>query len=398
MVKALKYIVTALMFLLFLPSPAIHANINCNGIFTNTKSYWDGVELKRGQIGRAIIESKTFLYKLKNNSYSVDRVMNKGERYRVYKLDSGYYGVGGGFVIKKDAKVLYQTPSKSKLQLSNCSTFTTNSISLFKTKTDVDTALGGQPKTSLLNEFTLPTNVYHNNYKNLNMISYINNVAHLIYTKDLNFKYKNIKIADTFKMVKNQLGPNYNILSNSYSDEVLVYVFDDHEAFIFMDIHKNKKVSGFYLISNKLIKKNPTLFPAKSTQLQKSYEAQMLIVTNAERRINNLTILSNSNSVTAVARAHSKDMSLNDYFNHNNLKGYSPFDRLTKAGINYQAAGENIAVGYSNPFFAHEALMNSIGHRNNKLNPIYTTLGVGVDFQAWNNGSTPYFTENYLTQ
>jgi len=397
LIKALNYIVTALLFLVFLPSPTTHANLNCNGIFTNTKTYWDGGELKKGQIGRAIIESKTVLYKLKNNTYSVVREMKKGERYRVYKLDFGYYGVGGGFVIKKDAKVLYQTPSKSKLQLANCSTFTTNSTSLFKTKSDIITILG-QPKTSLLNEFTLPTIVYHNNYKNLNMISYINNDAHLIYTKDLNFKYKNIKIGDTLNMVKNQLGPNYNTLSNSHSDEVLVYVFKDHKAFIFIDIHKNKKVSGFYLISNKLIKKNPALFPSKSTQLQKSYEAQMLIVTNAERRLNNLNILSNSNGASVVARAHSKDMSLNDYFNHTNLKGYSPFDRLTNAGISYRAAGENIAVGYSNPFFAHEALMNSIGHRSNKLNPIYTTVGLGVDFQAWNNGSTPYFTENYLTQ
>jgi len=381
---------------MFFSVPTTYANSTCDGVSPYTKVYWDNLELKKGQIGRVTIESKTTLYKLENNSFTPFRQMNKGERYRVYTLRSGYYGVGGGLVVKKDATVLYQTPSKMKIQMVNCSEPTTSSVGLYKTE-EVITNLLGQPKTNLINEFKLTTTVYHNNYKNLNMISFINNEAHLIYTKDLNFKYKNLKIGDSVSTVINQLGTNYNKIGSTYSEEVLVYTFKDHEINIFIDFHKDKKISGFYLVSNVMSNKNPTLFPTKTPELQKSYESQMFIITNAERKLHNVNTLSYSNSASLVARSHSKDMALNDYFNHTNLQGLSPFDRLTNAGITYRTAGENIAVGYSNPYFTHEALMNSLGHRKNKVNSNYTTLGVGVDFQAWDQGSTPYYAENYFT-
>jgi len=48
--------------------------------------------------------------------------------------------------------------------------------------------------------------------------------------------------------------------------------------------------------------------------------------------------------IAKVARAHSEDMVLNNYFSHTNLQGESPFDRMKKAGISYSSAGENIAM------------------------------------------------------
>ena len=372
------------------------ANTNCDGISPYTKVYWDGIELKKGQIGRVTIESNTILYKLENNQFTPYRELKKGERYRVYTLRSGYYGVGAGLVVKKDVNVLYQTPSKFKLQLLNCEENANNSVSLFKSRSEINNLLG-QENNSYVNEFKLMTSVYHKAYKNLNMISYINNQAHLIYSKDLNFNYKSLKIGDSIELVKTSLGSNFDKISNTYTEEILLYTFTDHEAYIFIDIHKGKTISGFYLISKPMIAKNSTLYPIKTNDLQKSYESQLFIITNAERKLNNISTLSYSNEASLVARAHSRDMALNDYFNHTNLKGLSPFDRLSAAGISYRTAGENIAVGYSNPIFAHEALMNSLGHRKNKLNANYTNLGTGVDFKSWNTGSTPYYAENYFT-
>ncbi|MER2009392.1 MAG: CAP domain-containing protein, partial [Psychrobacillus sp.] len=83
-------------------------------------------------------------------------------------------------------------------------------------------------------------------------------------------------------------------------------------------------------------------------------------------------------------------------FNHNNLKGESPFDRLEKGGVQFRNAGENIAMGYTDPYFAHEALMNSLGHRKNVINTAYTHVGVGVYFVKWTHGSIPYYTQNFI--
>ncbi|MGE6487636.1 CAP domain-containing protein [Paenisporosarcina sp. NPDC076898] len=394
--NTIKYMIFVSLLFLMIPIPAAHSNSNCEGISPNSKVYWDGIELKKGQIGRVTVDSKTTLYKLENNTYTAVRQMDKGERYRVYTLRSGYYGVGGGLVVKKEAPVIYQTPSKSKLHLISCSEVASDSYALFDSKVQITNTLG-QPKSNLINEFKLTTSAYHNSYKNLNMISYINNQAHLIYSKDINFKYKNLKIGDSVNTVINQLGPDYETIGSTYNDEVLLYTFNDHQVYIFIDYHKDKKISGFYLISNKMIDRNSTLFPTKSLELQKSYESQMFIVINAERKLNNINAVNYSNNASLVAREHSKDMAVNDYFSHTNLKGLSPFDRLAIAGIDYRTAGENIAMGFTNPYFAHEALMNSIGHRKNLLNPNYSNLGVGIDFQSWNTGSTPYYAENYFT-
>lgn len=86
-------------------------------------------------------------------------------------------------------------------------------------------------------------------------------------------------------------------------------------------------------------------------------------------------------------------MAKNRYFSHDNLDGLSPFDRLKQDRITYQAAGENIASGQASSIFAHEGLMNSLGHRENILSTNFNALGVGV---AFDSDSRPYYTENFL--
>lgn len=55
-----------------------------------------------------------------DGSLSTVRAMKKGEEYRVFSFksnDGGLYGVGGGSFVQKNAKVKYETPSKSKIAL-----------------------------------------------------------------------------------------------------------------------------------------------------------------------------------------------------------------------------------------------------------------------------------------
>ncbi|MEH7344976.1 choice-of-anchor I family protein [Bacillus sp. JJ1532] len=83
--------------------------------------YWDGLLMKKGQIGRVMIEKPINLWKRTDEGLQFVRVLNPGEKYRVYSYDDkfgGQYSVGGGhYVTKMEWYVSYQTPSKHKLEL-----------------------------------------------------------------------------------------------------------------------------------------------------------------------------------------------------------------------------------------------------------------------------------------
>ena len=81
--------------------------------------------------------------------------------------------------------------------------------------------------------------------------------------------------------------------------------------------------------------------------------------------------------VVRVARIKAKDMADNKYFSHQSPTYGSPFDMLKKFGVSYRAAGENIAGNRSSKA-AHDALMNSPGHRANILNTQYDRIGIGI--------------------
>jgi hypothetical protein len=79
--------------------------------------WWGKVKLVKGQIGKVTVLKDTYLWKMdaKGKLTSV-RKLKKGEELRVYSYKKGLYGVGGGYYVKKDAAVKYETPSKTKLK------------------------------------------------------------------------------------------------------------------------------------------------------------------------------------------------------------------------------------------------------------------------------------------
>ncbi|AKU26420.1 amylopullulanase [Geobacillus sp. LC300] len=88
------------------------------------KVYWDGVELKKGQIGRLTVQKPINLWKrTKDGRLVFVRILQPGEVYRVYGYDArfgGQYAVGGGYYVTDiDTHIRYETPSKEKLKLVN---------------------------------------------------------------------------------------------------------------------------------------------------------------------------------------------------------------------------------------------------------------------------------------
>ncbi len=95
------------------------------------------------------------------------------------------------------------------------------------------------------------------------------------------------------------------------------------------------------------------------------------------------------------SRLHSLDMGERNYFEHDNLDGLTPFDRMDNAGFRGAGPkGENIASGYATAAEAAEGLMNSPGHCRNIMNFEYHVVGYGY---AHVDGSDMghYWTQNF---
>jgi uncharacterized protein YkwD len=83
-----------------------------------------------------------------------------------------------------------------------------------------------------------------------------------------------------------------------------------------------------------------------------------------------------------VARAHSRDMMEQGFFDHVDPAGRTPQSRIDAAGIHWRAMGENIATNGRGARDAEDAFMNEPSfehnHRANILNPEFTEVGIGI--------------------
>jgi len=124
-------------------------------------------------------------------------------------------------------------------------------------------------------------------------------------------------------------------------------------------------------------------------------EWQMLIYLNRDRKEFNLPSLKMQYDLRSVARNHSRDMAKQDYFDHENLVGQTPSDRLQFARVTDSTSGENLARigGYEKPVWeAENGLMHSPGHRANILNKEYNCVGIGI---IKSKEGVLYFTQNF---
>jgi len=105
-----------------------------------------------------------------------------------------------------------------------------------------------------------------------------------------------------------------------------------------------------------------------------------------------------NDALADVALAHSTDMCNRNFFDHVNPDGQDPFDRMTAAGIQFVAAGENIAMGtgltvsQAEDMFMDEPECTP-NHRSNILDRDFTDAGVGV----YDRGAFVYITQDFAS-
>ncbi|MGV9991865.1 CAP domain-containing protein [Streptomyces sp. NPDC003374] len=131
--------------------------------------------------------------------------------------------------------------------------------------------------------------------------------------------------------------------------------------------------------------KDPAALPA-----QAAAEAQVLALVNEERAKVGCSPVAASSALTDLAEKFSRAMATQDFFDHTDPSGASPWDRAAELGIS-NLGGENIARGQADAEAVMEAWMNSPGHRANILNCDFKTLGVGVHFGS----GGPWWTQDF---
>jgi uncharacterized protein YkwD len=121
----------------------------------------------------------------------------------------------------------------------------------------------------------------------------------------------------------------------------------------------------------------PLSFTVQNPQPRPDLESRLLQLLNEERVGKGLRPLRADPELTDVARTHSRDMLTRGYFSHISPEGKDPFDRIRQAKVTYHTAGENLALAPT-VSLAHQALMDSPGHRANILRPAFGRVGIGI--------------------
>ncbi|MFT8322251.1 MAG: CAP-associated domain-containing protein [Bacillus sp. (in: firmicutes)] len=281
-------------------------------------------------------------------------------------------------------------------------TFSIYNIQIGDKKEEVEKHLG-EAKRQTINEYGIPWYVYHENYHHFVMVGYDKNQSvKAIYTnQDLIASKNGLKKGIDKNTVLKTLGEPLTELKKGFvyyklpaDKDYEMFLLDKEYVTVFFDKEEGNTVTAMQIIDGELEENRTDFYTKSSPDLQKGFEYQLFDLTNASRVNNGLSPLKWNDHVKGTARKHSNDMAVNNYFDHTNLEGESPFDRMLEDGIRYTTAGENLAYGQYSSIFAHEGLMNSSGHRKNILQKDFRNLGIGVAFNA---KSQPYYTENFFT-
>jgi uncharacterized protein YkwD len=83
-----------------------------------------------------------------------------------------------------------------------------------------------------------------------------------------------------------------------------------------------------------------------------------------------------SGTLAEVALGHASDMALHDYFEHQDLSGRSPADRVRAIGYRETLVGENIAYGPQSADEVVQGWLDSPGHCENIMDPRFSEMGL----------------------
>jgi len=121
------------------------------------------------------------------------------------------------------------------------------------------------------------------------------------------------------------------------------------------------------------------------------FRAELLVAVNKARAVARtcgttkypaVPALTAATKLDTAAQAHATDMVTKNFFSHTGSDGSQPWDRMTRAGYSWSAAGENIAAGNSTVAATMDQWLKSAGHCANIMGKNFTQIGFGYNYSA----------------
>ena len=128
---------------------------------------------------------------------------------------------------------------------------------------------------------------------------------------------------------------------------------------------------GMYLAHTYLILPHSDFFAA-------IFASALVDETNQNRVSGDLGDLTPNTLLVKAAQLKADDMAAKGYFAHNTPDGKTPWYWFDQAGYDYAAAGENLAVNFTDSSDVTHAWMASPSHRANIMNGNYTEIGIAT--------------------
>ena len=125
-------------------------------------------------------------------------------------------------------------------------------------------------------------------------------------------------------------------------------------------------VSGFHKIA------------LRSSEVAAVVSAILVDLANGDRVEGGLDELAINPILVAVAQAKANDMAMSGYFAHVSPEGIDPWHWFQEEGYEYEHAGENLAIDFSDSSDVERAWMNSPTHRDNILSGNFTEIGIAT--------------------
>jgi uncharacterized protein YkwD len=118
---------------------------------------------------------------------------------------------------------------------------------------------------------------------------------------------------------------------------------------------------------------------------------------NDDRESEDLPALAINPVLVEAAQAKANDMAAHSYFAHVSPDGIDPWHWFAVAGYEYAAAGENLAVNFSDSKNVEEAWMNSPAHRANILSGKFTEIGIATAVGEYKGKKTTFVVQMFGT-
>lgn len=118
-------------------------------------------------------------------------------------------------------------------------------------------------------------------------------------------------------------------------------------------------------------------------------------LTNEERSAQSLPTLSVNPLLTQAAQLKAEDMAKKEYFAHTSPEGLTPWHWLEQVGYEFDYAGENLAVNFTDSEDVTNAWMESPTHKANIVKAAYTEVGTGIATGTYKGKETVFVAQVY---